>query len=377
MDQNLVFKDRLNNSEIQAQHKDIVEAEFIQNIFNSLPHIAAVINNQRQIIFSNQKLLDDLGIRSIQHVLGARPGEILSCENATIEKTGCGTSESCKYCGAYNTIIKSQKENKKVVSECTISSQINEETINYEFGIVVNPFEFKQVKYYILSLFDISDSKRRLFLEKIFFHDIMNKVGSLNGFLELIKVVSEPEKISEYIQILDTISQQLTKEIVYQKQLLEAENGTLAVNEEFIESTRFLESLVNQISSHKVAQEIKVKLRDDMPSFNFLSDSTLLGRIILNMLKNAVEASGKGDLVEVSCRKKEGLVLFEVNNPAYMTREIQAKIFKKSFSTKDAGRGLGTYSMKLLAEKYLNGKIYFQSTKEKGTSFYLEIQSKL
>ncbi len=53
-----------------------------------------------------------------------------------------------------------------------------------------------------------------------------------------------------------------------------------------------------------------------------------------------------------------------------MEKNIQLDLFKRSFSTKAPGRGWGTYSMKLLTEKYLGGKIEFTSTEEDGTTFY-------
>jgi sensor histidine kinase regulating citrate/malate metabolism len=46
------------------------------------------------------------------------------------------------------------------------------------------------------------------------------------------------------------------------------------------------------------------------------------------------------------------------------------KIFKKTFSTKGSGRGLGTYSAKLLTEKFLKGRMYFESNADIGTIFY-------
>ncbi|PLX17172.1 MAG: histidine kinase [Marinilabiliales bacterium] len=373
MDLNHELNKRQGKKDIQNQYNEIVNADFIDNIFDSLPHVAAVLNQERQIIFSNRKLLNDLGLQNIENVLGARPGEILLCEHSNVGPRGCGTSEKCQYCSALNVVLKCQSENTRVESEATIVSKVRGETVIFEFGIVVNPFEFKLNRYYILSLFDISDKKRRMALERIFLHDVMNQVGSLNGFLDLIKAVSEPEKFHEYIITLDTISQQLTKEILSQKQLLEAENGTLAINEELIDSKLFLESLVTQISNHQEAKDIKVELITDMESFSFLSDPTLLGRILINMLKNAVEASSKGDLIKIQCQKKDHLVLFKVNNPAYMPDEIQVKIFNKSFSTKDTGRGIGTYSMKLLTEKYLKGKIHFESDEREGTTFSFEI----
>lgn len=271
--------------------------------------------------------------------------------------------------------FKSQQENIKVESECTILSEIEGESVTFEFGIVVNPFHFEDENYYILSLFDISDSKRRLFLEKIFFHDIINKAGSLNGFLQLIKTITDPAKKDEYIDTLDIISEQLIKEIFSQKQLMEAENGTLTINKELIESVQFLNTMVFQISQHKVNKGVEVKLSEHAESINFFTDSSLLGRVILNMLKNAVEASKQGETIYASCVKDNTGLVFSVNNPAFISKEIQAKIFNRSFSTKGSGRGLGTYSMKILTEKYLKGEIYFETSEKNGTTFYLKLNS--
>jgi signal transduction histidine kinase len=56
-----------------------------------------------------------------------------------------------------------------------------------------------------------------------------------------------------------------------------------------------------------------------------------------------------------------------------MEQDVQLQIFKRSYSTKGSGRGLGTYSIKLLGEKFLKGKVWFESEIEKGTTFYFEI----
>ena len=52
-----------------------------------------------------------------------------------------------------------------------------------------------------------------------------------------------------------------------------------------------------------------------------------------------------------------------------MPRSAQLQIFQRSFSSKGDGRGLGTYSVKLLTERYLGGSVAFDSTLEQGTTF--------
>ena len=70
----------------------------------------------------------------------------------------------------------------------------------------------------------------------------------------------------------------------------------------------------------------------------------------------------------------EGGVRFTVRNEGVIPPMVQEHIFQRSFSTKaQYGRGLGTYSMKLLGERYLGGKVSFVSNAECGTVFSLEL----
>ena len=48
---------------------------------------------------------------------------------------------------------------------------------------------------------------------------------------------------------------------------------------------------------------------------------------------------------------------------------MKNQIFQRFFTTKGPGRGLGTYSVKILVEEYLSGSVLFESTKDKGTIF--------
>lgn len=100
------------------------------------------------------------------------------------------------------------------------------------------------------------------------------------------------------------------------------------------------------------------------------SDPTLLGRILINMAKNACEASLTGGTVTVSYIVTDEQITFKVHNETAMPKKVQLQVFKRSFSTKGTGRGIGTYSMKLFTEQYLQGKIGFDTSAEEGTTFY-------
>jgi len=102
------------------------------------------------------------------------------------------------------------------------------------------------------------------------------------------------------------------------------------------------------------------------------SDRTLLKRILGNLVKNALEACPPRQTVTLGCELIAGQkIRFWVHNPTPMPREVQLQVFNRSFSTKGPGRGLGTYSVRLLTEKYLKGVAGFTSSPEQGTTFFV------
>jgi sensor histidine kinase regulating citrate/malate metabolism len=88
------------------------------------------------------------------------------------------------------------------------------------------------------------------------------------------------------------------------------------------------------------------------------------------MTLNALEASPVGGVVTISLRAQGSEAVMEVHNSGAIDEDVQLQLFKRSFSTKSSlGRGIGTYSMKLFGERYLNGTVSFRSSREGGTLF--------
>ena len=80
-----------------------------------------------------------------------------------------------------------------------------------------------------------------------------------------------------------------------------------------------------------------------------------------------------GERVTVTASRHDDKIRIQVHNPEFIEPEIQLQIFQRSFSTKGKGRGIGTYSMKLFGERYLKGKVWFSSSEEEGTTFFVSI----
>ncbi|HEX9079945.1 MAG TPA: ATP-binding protein, partial [Desulfuromonadaceae bacterium] len=106
------------------------------------------------------------------------------------------------------------------------------------------------------------------------------------------------------------------------------------------------------------------------PDYAIFSDASVVRRIIGNMTINALEATQPGETVTLSARSDGQRVVIEVHNPGVIPPDVQLRLFNRSFSTKEAaGRGIGTYSMKLFGERYLKGQVSFRSNRDEGTVF--------
>ncbi len=339
------------------------------SLFDKVPELILILNNNREVVFANKKTKSILGLEDINDIYGERPGEIFGCMHSRDELSGCGDSKSCKFCGAVMSIKKglagSDNEN-----ECVIITKDNVDA--YQMRVFSSHFTIEDSNFVVFTLSDISDTKRKEVLEKLFFHDIMNTATGISTLSYLLNV-KLPDKYMRYKQLAGDFSTKLIDEIQSQKQMMAAENGSLNIDMQTTISCDIVSTTANLAMLYNVQKE-QIVLSDDLEKIEFKTDKAILARVLTNLMKNAYEAEYQGGKITISCNLTlSNSVCFTVHNPTVMPTHVKEQVFKKSFSTKGTGRGLGTYSIKLLTEKYLGGKVYFESKEPEGTTFYIEI----
>lgn len=351
--------------EIKVQSGYFEDMKLFRQMIDAIPHLVVILNKNRQIVIANKFLDNFPEIRDID-VVGMRPGEALNCVNAGRKDGGCGTSVFCSVCGAANSIFNSQEFEEEDTRECRIIRNNGMDAL--DLRIKASPLEINDEKFSIVVITDISDEKRRRSLERIFFHDIMNIAGNIKGLFDILKR-RLPELNDEYSDLLNRSIDTMIGEIHSQRILNNAENKELSVLHSAVNSMEILLEIIELYRFHRVADKREIKLDENTDEITFESDKTLLSRVLINMVKNALEASRAGDTITLGCNVAGDEVQFRVRNPQVMPEKVQLQIFQRSFSTKGTDRGLGTYSMKLLTERYLNGRISFSSSPGNGTVF--------
>jgi len=335
-------------------------------LLNRIPAIFIIVNAQRQIVYMNKGALAFSRLSDVAEAIGKRPGELLGCIHSTEGLEGCGTGEHCTYCGAVNAILSSQNGTPDMRDARLF---LGKDRKAYDLRIWAIELPLRGEKFTAITMSDIHHEKWQMFLERLFFHDILNTATSLSGTIMLLKDFKQKINTDELIERADVITQTLVDEIRSHQIILYAENDLLKINPITCNTIDLLVEISNFYAFYEIANGKTIQIDPASESIEITTDKTLLKRILGNMVKNALEATVLGDTITLGCNVLDGdQIRFTVNNPGFIPRDVQLQIFKRSFSTKSEDRGLGTYSMKLLSS-FLNGEVYFETSEELGTTF--------
>ncbi len=358
----------------ELEHKLALVASIplLQRTIDAMSDLVVILNGRRQVVAANQRLLEMLDC-GLSAVLGKRLGELMGCKNATQGPDGCGTAPDCSLCGAVEAILESQRCEDRVTRECRVSL-VEPIGASLDLKVSATAVAADGERFTICVAKDISDEKRLAVLARLFFHDVMNTAGSIQGYTELLRerVPRDSPEDGELAELAQ-LSEELVEEIRAQRDLTYAESGELEPDFQPVAVHDLLQHLQRTYARHPVARKRNIALAEVWPG-EIVTDARLLGRVLGNMIKNALEAIPQGQTVTVCCVESGDHVVFRVHNPGLMPPDVQAQVFQRSFSTKaKSGRGIGTHSMKLLGERYLGGKVEFRSEEAAGTTFTIAL----
>lgn len=355
------------------KHTDTLEKyPMIVNILNSVHEMALLLDEKRRIVFFNDKFREFAEEYSLSAEVGLRPGNAFNCIYALGGDDLCGTTDFCRYCGG-NKSIEESRQGKKAFSECRIAA-LNGNA--FDLNVSATPIMLDDAQFTLYCIIDISSDTRKQVLEKIFFHDINNIVNGVGLLLDMMDDTIESgdkDELHKTAKLLAAAMNSLRNEIHAQHIITLAEKDELPVSP----AKTCIETMLSEVSeffrTSTTGNGIEIDICIDTEDRCITVDPVLLKRVLINMVKNACEASSKGQKVTIGFKTVRGKVQFCVHNESVIPDDVRGNIFKRSFSTKGKGRGLGTYSMRLLTERYLKGRIYFETSEEFGTEFCLEL----
>lgn len=370
---------RSSAAELRELRRNLANEPVLLAALDATNDIALVLDENRQIVHCNRAALERLGIADPADLLGNRPGEALSCANAHVMAAGCGTSPGCRACGALRAILDCMESGRPVKSECRIRVDTADGPDTLELQVRATPTKLDGLSLVTLTATDVSAQKRREALERVFFHDALNLVSAIEGV-----VIGMSEDVLHATQAecvrLTGLVRQLSEQVRAQRDLAHAERGELRVAVSTFDAFLMLDELRCSYERHPCADGRTISCAvTGVVDLALQTDRMLLERVLGNLLKNALEASVPGERVRIGIEAADGdTVRFTVRNSAVIPDAVRHQVFQRSFTTKHgAGRGLGTFSVKLLTERYLGGRVEFTSDSNDGTTFSVMIPRRL
>ncbi len=368
--------ERAGPDEVQAWVRRVAESPFLGTMLELLGGWICVLNRHRQILALNHAVLEALGVTDPEGVLGLRPGEALRCIHAGEGPGGCGTSRTCASCGAVIAMVAVQETGQTQERECVLTFDREGTRLDRDFVVRCCPFEMDGEQLLLICMRDVSDEKRRAALEHTFLHDLSNLLTVFGGSAALLGRTT-PALQDQLLNQVREAAAAMTREVRLQRLLSVDEPQKYPLDLEDIYAGSLLRRIESLSAGHPAGAGQSLQVRCPATEHPFRSDAGLLTRVLTNMVVNAFEAGEPGDVVKLECRSAPEHVEFRVWNRACIPEPIRARVFQKYFSTKPGGwRGLGTYSMKLIGESLLGGRVDFETSPERGTTFSIRLPAR-
>jgi len=361
-------------AELSTEIETVGRSAIVDGLLEAVHGLMAVLNENRQLLALNDGMLHALGVKSLEKVLGLRLGEAVHCTHAEHAPGGCGTTEFCPTCGAAIAQVISLTENRAAERLCTIEIPGDDTHNNLFFRVRASPLVIASHRFILLFLQDVSQGQRAAALEQVFLHDLRNTtMGISMGTALLAESVTGND--GEIARNLLHLANRLVREIELQRCIAHSSLKDFPTQPSSLAMATLFSELQRSCQQHPAIANRGLEFASPQPGHTLCTDPTILHRILYNMVINALEASRTGDTVKVMAQRNETHDVFSVWNTGTISPEIAHRIFQRNFSTKSSfGHGLGTYSMKLLGEKLLGGRVSFTSSPEQGTCFKLELR---
>ena len=362
--------------ELASDLELIADNPVINGLMNFVSGLFAVLNHNRQVLILNKYFFEMMGVDDSGGIFGLRVGEAVNCIHAFDMPAGCGTSRFCSSCGAAISMVTALEGRNSDEKTCAIDILKKDKIINLHFSVRSCPVDLENRRFILVFFQDISRDQQLYNLKQVFFHDINNILSGLIGRCEILLYNDSPAKKSD-IEKIYGCSMRIASEIAIQRNLFAVDSYVPKPVYEEVSVVLIFDDLAGIFRNHPASEARILEFMPVEEDLVFISDRSLIVRILGNMITNAFEATGKGETVRVFCRHEEKKIIFSVWNREPVPNNIAKRIFQRNFSTKKGlERGLGTYSMKFFGESILKGKVDFSTSGEEGTAFslYLDIQ---
>lgn len=251
---------------------------------------------------------------------------------------------------------------------CALSVYKLGQKLDLSLLVSCQPFRIEERKFALIMIQDKTIEQRLTALEKVFFHDVNNLLNSLLQASDLLT----RQSTSPLAEHINNVAWRLNREVAIQRSLTENTASGYRPTWSNYSIHKLLAELQRFFANHPASANKDIIFEQGEDDFEFSTDISALFRVLTNMVLNALEATPLEGKIKINVKTDKNTIAFSVWNKGKIKEKIAGRIFQRNFSTKSQiGRGIGTFSMKLLGEEVIGGKVDFTTSEKEGTIFTL------
>jgi signal transduction histidine kinase len=214
-------------------------------------------------------------------------------------------------------------------------------------------------------------------------HDLQNPLIGATQILEMFAAGSFSERQNEQNKVLSLViesNKSMLRMIRNMLDIYRQESGSLVPFIEAVDLLELLKKCLKDQSFNIGEKNLKLTLHTSGALQSIQTDSTLLRRVVSNLLDNGVKFSPEGGELTVFADSDEKQWRVSVTDAGPgMSEEQLEHIFQRFWQTKEGqrkgiGSGLGLFSSKMIMDA-LGGKIECSSNEKGGTTFTVTMQT--
>jgi signal transduction histidine kinase len=214
---------------------------------------------------------------------------------------------------------------------------------------------------------------------KVVAHDLRNPISAIYTLARMLKDDDENEIDSaEYLDLIQNASKE-SLELINSIVQVGVGNNLKELHKTMLDINGIVSICVQHLKVRAAEKNQKLILHlPDEPQTVF-ADADKIHRVIKNLVVNAIKFSHKGSTIHVSVKQKERNIVIEVKDQGIgIPMHLEDKVFdifteaKRPGTDQEKTFGLGLSICKQFVEAH-NGKIWFNSKENEGTSFYVQL----
>jgi signal transduction histidine kinase len=223
------------------------------------------------------------------------------------------------------------------------------------------------------------EDRKRLILD--ISHDLKNPMSSIQGYAELLKAkpdMAEQER-SEHLEVILKNSKRANQLLTELFELSQMESPDFSLKPVKTDLCEYLRQICGELVPQLERADFGYEFDIPEESVFALLDTDRFGRIIQNLIGNAIRHNPQKTMVTVSLKTQNHQAVIDISDdgigiPAHLAQDIFKPFIRAdgSRNSKTGGSGLGLSIAKKIAEAH-GGDLTLHSNRNKGSTFRITI----